>query len=95
MARRRCDLCKGPITGRRADTVIIDDPFADEKRLGPLDPITERKAMERFLASSAMTDPPQFKVGERFPMPPRKLDIRPAWTGAGKPSFKPGRNGKR
>lgn len=35
------------------------------------------------------------KIGQRLPMPPRKLDIRPAFTGAGKPSFKPARKGNR
>lgn len=35
------------------------------------------------------------QIGDRVPMPPRKLDIRPAFTGAGAPSFKPARNGKK
>jgi hypothetical protein len=37
----------------------------------------------------------RLKIGDRVPMPPRKLGIRPAFTGAGAPSFKPARNGKR
>lgn len=36
-----------------------------------------------------------WKIGDKVPIEPRKLDIRPAFTGAGKPSFKPARNGKR
>ena len=40
-------------------------------------------------------EPAQLKIGDRVAMPPRKLDIRPAWTGSGKTSFKPARNGKR
>lgn len=46
-----------------------------------------------------MTDdpdkPPPLKVGDRVPMPPRKLDIRPTFTGPGKTSFKPARKEKR
>jgi hypothetical protein len=35
------------------------------------------------------------QVGDRLPMPARKPDIRPAFTGAGAPSFKPARKAKR
>lgn len=35
------------------------------------------------------------KVGDRLPMPPRKLDVRPSFDGQSKSSFKPARNGKR
>jgi len=43
-----------------------------------------------------MTDDPKpLKVGDRVPLPPRKLEIRPAFTGAGKTSFKPARQGKK
>ena len=37
----------------------------------------------------------ELKIGDRVPVPKRKLEIRPAFTGAGKSSFKPARNGKR
>jgi hypothetical protein len=36
-----------------------------------------------------------FKVGDTVPLEPRKLDIRPAFTGSGKTSFKPARHAKR
>lgn len=42
-----------------------------------------------------LAPPVEMKIGDRLPMPPRKLDIRPAFTGAGGPSFKPARNGKK
>lgn len=35
------------------------------------------------------------KVGQVIPMPERKLVVRPAFTGAGAPSFKPARKAKR
>ena len=35
------------------------------------------------------------KIGDRVPMPERKLDIRPTFTGPGKTSFKPARKDKR
>ena len=35
------------------------------------------------------------KVGDRIPHIPPKIDIRPAFTGAGSPSFKPARHAKR
>lgn len=43
-------------------------------------------------------DPPTteaLKIGDRVPMPERKLNIRPAFTGPGKTSFKPARKDKR
>ena len=41
-----------------------------------------------------MAPPPPLRIGDRVPLPPRKLDVRPAFTGVGKTSFKPARNGK-
>lgn len=35
------------------------------------------------------------KVGDVVPLPVPKPDIRPAFTGPGRPSFKAARNGKR
>lgn len=35
------------------------------------------------------------KPGDVIPAAPRQLDIKPAFTGAGKTSFKPARNGKK
>jgi hypothetical protein len=37
----------------------------------------------------------KLKVGDVVPHIPPKLDIRPAFTGAGKTSFKPARHAKR
>ena len=37
----------------------------------------------------------ELRVGDRVPMPQRKLDIRPAFTGESKTSFKPARGPKR
>lgn len=37
----------------------------------------------------------ELKVGDRVPMPEKKLDIRPAFTGPGKIGFKPARKHKR
>jgi hypothetical protein len=34
------------------------------------------------------------KIGDRVPMPPRKLDIRPTAPIDNRPSFRPVRNGK-
>jgi hypothetical protein len=46
-------------------------------------------------AAMMISHPPALKIGDRLPMPERKLDIRPAFTGAGRPSFKPARSGKK
>lgn len=35
------------------------------------------------------------KPGDVLPASPRRPDVRPAFTGAGSPSFKPARNAKR
>lgn len=35
------------------------------------------------------------KVGDIIPLPPRKLDVRPTFTGPGKTSFKPARHANR
>jgi hypothetical protein len=44
---------------------------------------------------SAGSPPPrerrEYRIGERAPMPDRKLDLRPAFDGLSKPSFKPAR----
>jgi hypothetical protein len=40
-------------------------------------------------------DCPPLKKGDKVPILPRKLDIRPAFTGSGQTSFKPARNNKR
>jgi hypothetical protein len=44
-----------------------------------------------------MNRPPEkpLQIGDRVPLPPRKLEIRPAFTGAGSTSFKPARHGDR
>jgi hypothetical protein len=37
----------------------------------------------------------KLKVGDVVPVKRPKLSIRPSFTGPGKPSFKPSRNGKK
>lgn len=41
------------------------------------------------------TSTTEYKVGMRVPLPERKLDIRPAFDGQSRTSFKPARNGRR
>lgn len=37
---------------------------------------------------------PEYRIGEKVPMPERKLEIRPEWNGISKSSFKPARKPK-
>lgn len=68
----------------------MTDKFRPDAALLPLMPADMRAAFGGERARQ--TD---LKVGDRVPMPERKLDIRPAFTGSGKPSFKPARHGNR
>jgi hypothetical protein len=76
----------------QAEWRALDDPEPkiDDRRWPSTPGI--KKALRQLEADPALRD---LKIGDRVPMPRRKLDIRPAFTGADKPSFKPARKGKK
>lgn len=37
----------------------------------------------------------RFEIGQKVPLPKRRLDVRPAFTGPGKTSFRPARREKK
>ena len=74
-----CPACNADTERQEAKRVTLFERMAE---------IARQNAVERARIRSA-------QPGDTLPPAARKLDVRPAFTGAGAPSFKPARKGKK